>query len=394
MVQAVLLAAGASTRTLPLTRTRPKPLLPILRKPLLEHQLEQVAGLVDEVILVVGYRGEAIRRRFGERFGNLPLRYVEQETQRGTADALARAAPFIRQRVLILNGDDLYHAQDLRALLRHRTALLVAHAADPQNRGVVTISGDQVIDVVEKPASAPAQALVSVGGYSLEKAVLAFLKDIKASPRGELELPDLIRAVARRVPVRYHRVERIWLPLTYAWDVLTATAHLLSDPSRAAEFGVSVPGLAQLKARRDVNLGVGTVIEGPVLVGAGVTFGSFCRIRGPAVIDNGCTFGDRVEVERSVFMKSARVGEFAQVRDSVLGELVRIGAGAKLRSQAQPGTTLVAELQGKKLDTGLERLGLIAGDGAIVPDGAVLPPASMLEPGETYGESTKRDEVA
>lgn len=394
MVQAVLLAAGASTRTLPLTRGRPKPLLPILLKPLLEHQLEQVAGLVDEVILVVGYRGEAIRQRFGECFGNLPLRYVTQEKQRGTADALARAAPFIRERVLILNGDDLYHAQDLRALLRHRTALLVAHAPDPQNRGVVTISGDQVMDIVEKPPSPPPHALCSVGGYTLEKAALALLDEVKESVRGELELPDLIRVVARRVPVRYHRVERIWQPLTYAWDVLTSTEYLLSDPSRAGEFGVSVPGLARLKARRDVNLGVGTVIEGPVLVGAGVTFGSYCRIRGPAVIDSGCTFGDCVEVERSVFMRAVRVGEFAQVRDSVLGELVRIGAHVSIRSEARPGTTLLAQVQGKRIDTGLARLGLIAGDGAIVPDGAVVPPASLLDAGETYGENVKRPEVA
>jgi bifunctional UDP-N-acetylglucosamine pyrophosphorylase/glucosamine-1-phosphate N-acetyltransferase len=350
-----------------------------LRKPLLEHQLEQVAGLVEEVILVVGYRGEAIRDRFGERFGALPLRYVEQDRQRGTADALKRAVPWIRERALILNGDDLYHAQDLRALLRHRTAILVAHASDPQNRGVVTISGDQVTDIGEKPPSPPAHALCSVGGYSLEKTALALLDEVSESRRGELELPDLIRAVARRVPVRYHRVERVWLPLTYAWDLLTSTQYLLEDPARALEFGVSVPSLAEIKSRRDVNLGVGTIIEGPVLIGPGVTFGHFCRIRGPAVIDSGCILGDCVEIERSVLMKATRVGEFSEVRDSVVGELVRIGAQVRIRSEARPGATLLVEVNGKRVDSGLARLGLIAGDRAEVPEGAVVPPASPLE---------------
>ena len=68
MLQAVLLAAGKSTRTYPLTTTRPKPLIPILGKPLLEHLLGQLEGLVDEAILVIGYRADAIRVQLGDRF--------------------------------------------------------------------------------------------------------------------------------------------------------------------------------------------------------------------------------------------------------------------------------------------------------------------------------------
>ena len=163
MLQAVLLAAGKSTRTYPLTTTRPKPLIPILGKPLLEHLLGQLEGLVDEAILVVGYRADAIRVQFGDRFGSLPLRYLEQREQRGTADALLQASPLVEDRCLVLNGDDLYHRHDLQALSRHRTAILVTPVPDPQNRAVVTIAGDQVGNIVEKPASAPPNSLASVG---------------------------------------------------------------------------------------------------------------------------------------------------------------------------------------------------------------------------------------
>lgn len=389
MLQAVILAAGRSTRTLPLTDNRPKPLVPILGKPLLQHQLEQISGLVDEAIIVVGYLGDKIRHRFGERFGTLSLRYVEQVPQRGTADALRRAAPLIHERCLILNGDDLYHAQDLRSLLRHRTGLLLSQAPDPQNRAVVSISGDQVTDIVEKPASAGTQALCSVGAYSLERSALALLSQVTMSPRGELELPDLIRLVARSVPVRYHRVERIWRPVTYAWDVLETSIFLLEDPTRAHDFAVDVPSLGRLMERRDINLGVGTVLEGPVLIGPSVTFGNYCRVRGPAVIEAGSTFGDCVEIDRSVFFRGARVGEFSRIRHSVLGELVTVGPRARVLAEPSQGKTVWSEVRGSPFDTGLPLLGLIAGDGARVPAEADVPAGTLLKSAETYGSLTR-----
>src|SRR3989304_2758113 len=138
MIQAVLLAAGRPTRPYPLTATRPNPLIPLLGRVLLEHLLLQIEGWVDEAILVVGYRADAIRNHLGSRFGSLPLRYLEQREQRGTADALCQATPLIKERCLVLNGDDLYHRHDLQALFLLQRAIVVAGLPDPENRAVVT----------------------------------------------------------------------------------------------------------------------------------------------------------------------------------------------------------------------------------------------------------------
>jgi bifunctional UDP-N-acetylglucosamine pyrophosphorylase/glucosamine-1-phosphate N-acetyltransferase len=387
MLQAVILAAGRSTRTYPLTTTRPKPLIPILGKPLLELVLEQLSGWVDEAILVVGYRSESIRQRLGDRFGSLPLRYFEQTEQRGTADALQKATPLIRDRCLVLNGDDLYHRHDLEALVRHPTAILVTPAPDPKNRAVVSVERDRVVDIVEKPASAPSNALCSVGGYALERESLERLTQVQLSGRGELELPDFIRLLAGTSVVRYHRIERYWLPLTYSWDVLRATIFLLEEPGRAREFGVEVPGrgqLGQLAQGGDIELGTGTTVEGPVLIAPGAILGSHCHLRGPAVIGEGCRLGDGVEVERSVLFGGVRVSDFARISHSVLGELVRIGSRASLLSEPTPGQVIEVDVQGKKIATRLEQLGLIAGDEASVPDQTQVPPGRLLAAGDTY----------
>jgi len=215
-MQAVILAAGRSTRTHPLTATRPKPLIPIWDRPFLELQLAQLQGIVDEVLLVVGYRKEQIEAYFGTEHRGLRLRFVEQETQRGTADAVAAARPLVRERVLILNGDDFYHHDDLEALAADGRGLLVTQAADPQNRAVVRIEDGLITDIVEKPKDVAPGAWCSVGGYSVEAHDLDRLDDLALGPRGELELPDFIRRLADSEPVRPHSIGQWWLPLTYA----------------------------------------------------------------------------------------------------------------------------------------------------------------------------------
>ncbi|MGH9461913.1 MAG: sugar phosphate nucleotidyltransferase, partial [Vicinamibacteria bacterium] len=362
MWQAVLLAAGRSTRTYPLTATRPKPLIPLLGRPLLEHLLLQLEGIVDEAILVVGYRADAIRDQLGSRFRSLPLRYLVQSDQRGTADALLQAAPLVEDRCLVLNGDDLYHRHDLQALTRHRPAILVTPVPDPQNRAVVSIAGDRVVDIVEKPTTAPPNSLASVGGYSLERGSLNRLQDVSLSSRGELELPDFIQILARESVVRYHRIERLWLPLTYAWDVLRATLFLLEKEERARDFGVVLQSPEELRERHDIRVGADAAIEGPLLIGSGATLGSFCRVSGPAVIAEGCTIGEHVELDRSVLFRGVHISDRAHVSHSVLGERVQIGSRASLSADPPSGQALEVELQGKWIPTALDRLGLVAGD--------------------------------
>ncbi|HEY7820405.1 MAG TPA: nucleotidyltransferase family protein, partial [Vicinamibacteria bacterium] len=190
-----------------MTRTRPKPLVPIWDRPLLEHQLRQLDGLADEVILVVGYLREQIERRFGDSHGGIRLRYVVQERARGTADALLAARPFVTSRSLVLNGDDFYHRDDLQGLAARGRGLLVSRVKDPENRAVVQLNGDVITDIVEKPQNPPRDAWCSVGGYCVEKDDLRYLDDIALSPRGELELPDFILRLVQDSEVRAKTIE-------------------------------------------------------------------------------------------------------------------------------------------------------------------------------------------
>ena len=362
-MQAVILAAGRSTRTYPLTSTRPKQLVPIWDRPLLEHQLAQLSGIVDEALLVVGYRKEQIEAHFGDEHTGIRLRYVEQKNQRGTADAVAAARPLVDQRVLILNGDDFYHHDDLKNLADGGRGLLVTQATDPQNRAVVRIKNDIITDIVEKPADAPRGSWCSVGGYSVEASDLELLDDLPLSPRGELELPDFILRLVDASSVRPQQIAQWWLPLTYAWDVLTAIHHIWSAPGCARDLGVFEKVGEQVGERVEGSLG-NVDTEGPIWIGDDVRIGDGVRLLGPTTIGAGTTIESDAVLEGVSVFEGAHIGKGATVLDSVLGRGVHIGEGATLESRS--GSELSINVKGKTVVPELARLGSVLGDGAAV----------------------------
>jgi bifunctional UDP-N-acetylglucosamine pyrophosphorylase/glucosamine-1-phosphate N-acetyltransferase len=359
-----------------LTATRPKPLVPIWDRPLLEHQLRQLDGLVDEVLLVVGFLREQIENRFGDALGGIRLRYVVQEQQRGTADALLAARPHVTARCLVLNGDDFYHRDDLRGLAERGRGLLVTRAKDPENRAVVQLEEDVITGIVEKPKNPPQDAWCSVGGYCIERDDLRYLDEVVPSPRGELELPDFILRLVEGSVVRAKRIDRFWLPITYSWDVLQAALFLWEDPSRARDLGLVAETLSAIRARGDVTLGRDVRIEGPIRLGSNVCIEDGARLSGPIAIGSGARIAEEAVVERSILFDDVVVGARAQVLDSVLGEGVSVGAAARIESR--PGVELAIDVKGKRVVPDIARLGVVAGDGVSIAASAVVPAGTLL----------------
>ncbi len=360
---AVILLAGRSRRTWPLTGRTPKPLLPLWGRPLAERVLDQLQEVVDEAILVVGYRKEEILAHFGTKWRRLRLRPVEQRVARGTADALRAARDALTGPALVINGDDFYHADDLRRVTGTRPAILVKPASDPWNRAVVEVTPDgRLVDVVEKPPEARPRELSSIGAYSLDRVDLDCLGEVGESVRGELELPDLLRILVRERGVRVVRSERPWVPLTYAWDLIGRVVPLFADGGvRARAVGLEW---------RDVG-GV------PVTMGPGAVLHPDARILGPIALGAGARVGAGAVLERAALLDGAEVGSGAVVRDSVLGFGARVGARARLESGPVERIRVLDHLA---RPGGAAKIGACLGDGVEVPAGAVLPPGTLLGP--------------
>lgn len=134
-MQAVILAAGRGTRMGSLTDNCPKPMLKVLDKNLLQWKLEALPECVDEVIFVVGYLKKVIQNYFGENFvvGNkkYKISYIEQKTLDGTMGSLALCKDVLRDRFMVLMGDDIYSKTSLQDLLKYPLSILGIRSQAP-----------------------------------------------------------------------------------------------------------------------------------------------------------------------------------------------------------------------------------------------------------------------
>src|SRR3989338_4937781 len=129
-MQAVILAAGQGKRLFPFSVTKPKPLIRIANKYILEHNLNNLVGIIEEAIIIVGYKKEMIVKQFGDVYKNINLIYVVQAEQKGTGHAVLLAKPYIKGKFLVVNGDDLFSRQDIENLARHDYSILVDYRED------------------------------------------------------------------------------------------------------------------------------------------------------------------------------------------------------------------------------------------------------------------------
>lgn len=208
----------------PLTETVPKPLLPVAGRPVLEHLFDALPVSIDEVLLVVGYRGDQLRQHFTDQFGRFRIRYVHQEKPEGTARALALCRHLLEgERFLSLYADDLHGAQDLEALLSHELSVLVKEVEHPELFGVVTLSeSGHLVRIVEKPER-PESRLVVTGPALLDERI--FEVEAPAHARGEYYLAEAIGKLVEEHPVVAVR-QTFWVPIGYPEDLAKAEAIL------------------------------------------------------------------------------------------------------------------------------------------------------------------------
>jgi glucose-1-phosphate thymidylyltransferase len=211
----VVLAAGEGTRMRPLTAEKPKALVEVAGKPLLEHAFDALLSVgVDRLVVVIGYRGEAIVARYADGYRANPVECVEQTAQLGTAHALARAMPVVDAPVIVMNGDNVCRANLDAVVERHRdtdaaATLLVESVSREQARktGVVETDDDgRPVGFVEKPSDPPS-TLVTRGFYAFDEAIGPAIDRIELSERGEYEIADAVDVLLEDG----HRVELVEL---------------------------------------------------------------------------------------------------------------------------------------------------------------------------------------
>jgi UDP-N-acetylglucosamine diphosphorylase/glucosamine-1-phosphate N-acetyltransferase len=362
VTKAVILAAGEGNRMRPLTYTRPKVMLPIANKPILEHLIEIMKECgIKEFFLIVGYHNEQIRNYFGDGSKwNINIQYTNQMKQLGTADALRMVKDYISEDFLMANGDILVHQQDVRNLLaKPYNAMTVVDLPDVAGLGVIETKEDSVVRIYEKMANPPSH-LANAGLYRFTPAIFTAVDKTEKSLRGEYELTDSIQILINSgLPVTYQVISE-WLDLSYPWNLLTANETILSGMKSHIEGDVE----PNASIAGSVSIGKGTTVRsgayivGPVVIGQNCDIGPNCFIRPSSAIGDNCHIGAAVELKNSIIMSGSKVPHLNYVGDSILGENCNLGAGTKIANLKLDKKNILVN----GLDTRRRKLGAIIGD--------------------------------
>lgn len=394
----VVLVAGKSTRTYPLTATKPKALLKVANKTILSLLLDNLQGIVKEAILIVNYKKEMIEHEFGTAYKNIKITYVVQKETKGTGDALLAAESVVANAAdnefLVIGGDDYFSVGDLGLLVKQKCGILGQEVENPSLYGVLHINEkNELVAIEEKPAK-PKTKLVNTGAYVLPKEIFQALKRIKKTQRGEYELTDAVVLLKNKpVVVKANG----WLPITYPWHLLDVNKRLLGHVKfkndGKIEPGVTIHGAVQVG--KGTIIKSGAYIEGTVMIGENCTIGPNCYIRGETTLGDNVKIGNGVEIKESIIGNHSAVPHLSYIGDSVIGEHVNISGGTiaanyrldKKNVKSQVGKTLV--------ETGRRKLGTIIGDHVRTGVHTMINPGRKLWPNTTTvpGEIVKKDKA-
>jgi UDP-N-acetylglucosamine diphosphorylase / glucose-1-phosphate thymidylyltransferase / UDP-N-acetylgalactosamine diphosphorylase / glucosamine-1-phosphate N-acetyltransferase / galactosamine-1-phosphate N-acetyltransferase len=315
MKQAVILAAGEGQRLRPFTVTRPKAMISIADKPILQYIIEALArGGVRDIIIVVGYRKEQVYDFLGsgEKLG-VKISYATQQKQLGTAHALATVKSMVQDEFLVLPGDNLIDAATISDFVEiEPEAVLIKRVNDPRRYGAVNTENGELQSIVEKPKDS--------GGSLVNTGIYAFNKDIFGFITGVLDIPDVLNnMIAAGRVIKTMETAGTWLDVVYPWDVISLNNAILQGIAPA--MGGTVEA--------------GVTVKGKVIIGAGTVLRAGTCVYGPAVIGGGCEIGPSVSIMPSTSIgDNVTISSFTQIKNSVIGSDVTLGPGCFISDSA------------------------------------------------------------
>ena len=312
MMQAVILAAGEGVRVRPLTRSRPKAMIPVANRPIIEYVIEALLkNGIRDIVVVVGYRKEQVTRFLNTL--KVPVQVVIQEKQLGTAHALQCAESRIKGDFLVLPGDNFIDPQSIARIKDIPNAILVKEHPNPSNFGVVCLSDGFVTEIREKPEHSPS-FMVSTGIYSLKKSFFSRIhgNDITDAIQEMIGAGEKIHAIAADD----------WQDAIFAWDLLKMNRRLLKNLPMSREGVMSRQTVIQghVSIGKGTTIGPNTVISGPVIIGSDCSIGSNCIIMPNTSIGSRVKLDPLTVIGDAIIMDDTAIGSHSRIIEAVSGE--------------------------------------------------------------------------
>ncbi|MCX9084531.1 MAG: sugar phosphate nucleotidyltransferase [Candidatus Methanoperedens sp.] len=382
-MKAVILAAGEGLRCRPLTLTRSKVMLPVANKPILEYVIQALSNNdIKDIIIVVGYKKERVKDHFGngKKFG-VNISYIDQDTQLGTAHAIKLAKPYVGEKFIVLNGDNLINMETISELIRDESGIISILSVSREQitgYGVIILEKGKVSRMVEKPRDRISH-LVNTGIYIFSSSIFSEIDNTPISDIGEYAITDTIqKMIEKGTTVTNITTQRTWIDAVYSWDLLKANSILLGESEKMEISGHVEKGATIIG---DVAIGVNSVIRsgsyivGPVIIGKNCNIGPNTTILPSTAIGDNCSISSFTEIENSIIMNDTRIGTGSYVSNSIIGSNNIIGP----HFVTEVGKNLNIEM--KSVLHHADELGSVVGDSNNIGSSVLIKAGKMISTG-------------
>ena len=324
-MKAMILAAGFGTRLKPLTDNLPKPMFPVLNRPLLEHTLNFLSSQgVHDIIVNVHHLPNKIIDYFGDgsEFG-VHLKFSHEEEILGTAGGLKKAQSFLeKETFLVLNSDVLANIDLQNVLSFHKEkeaclTLVVRQDTHPEKFKPIELADDgritRFVDASIKNPPAKTQRVMFTGIQIMEPEIFSRIPPEKFFGTAEDVFPNMVED---ELPIYGYTHDKYWIDMgtreTYVQaqaDALDGKSTLKPSSSRTPEGPLVIP---------PVHIGKDCEISNDAQVGPYTVLGNGCRVRSGAVVEN------------SILWESVTIGSDATVQNSIIGKDTTIDSGKEI----------------------------------------------------------------
>ena len=376
-MKAVILAAGEGKRLRPITSSSPKPMIPLLGKPLLEHT---ILGLknngINHILLVIGYKKEKIKEHFAKIAIelNMKIEYITQEEYLGTAHAASYAKDFIKDEPFLMMYGDLFVDPEIFKVILQKYRenkveglISLLEVKNPQDYGIISLNSKDLVEkIIEKPApDQNAGNLANAGIYIFNQLIFDAIEKTQKSIRNEYEFTDSMEILINNFNgkiVGYTIKNYFWNDIGLPWQLFDANKFLLermeSQTIGTIEENVKIQGKLYLGEGSIVKSG--SYIQGPCYIGENNIIGPNAFIRPYTSIENNCHIGI-CEIKNSLIFSNTAIPHFNYIGDSIIGPDVNLGAGTKISNLRFDNKNIKMKINDKLVDSGRRKLGAIMG---------------------------------
>jgi len=301
MVKAVLMAGGKGSRIRPLTLSRPKPMIPVANRPMIEYIVEKIKNSgYNELVVTLSYLKNQLRHLLKEKYPELDIKYSVEKQPFGTAGGVKKAEKYLDETFFVLSGDVLVNV-DLNQLLdfhkKHDAlaTMVLTPVKDPSHFGIAVLDENkQIIKFLEKPSPQEVfSKIANTGTYILEPEIFNYIE----SRKGEVDFSKDVfpKLIEEKAGIYGYVLDDYWndvgRPKTYLqanYDVLNKK---MTPNPPGKKLKESIGRLGDIWVGKDVEIDEKVRIIGPVAIGDG------------SVIERGCTLGKNTVIGENTYLE-------------------------------------------------------------------------------------------